>query len=180
MLLRGGLNTSCRTYLTREISMTHILTKVTPALLLLGLAGCATMGTGTGSTSTGTDPVNFTWHGNSDSVSGTMSAAFASGVTYSGQFFQITSDTSVDSLGPLWTGWGRGWRGGGFGGYWDAGPDFVKKYTGRVLANLTAPDGKHMRCRFQLARPSSGMSGGGSGECQVPDGKTIDASFPVG
>jgi putative hemolysin len=26
--------------------------------------------------------------------------------------------------------------------------------------------------------PSNGMAGGGEGDCQLPDGKTIDASFP--
>jgi hypothetical protein len=159
--------------------MTSAIVKMGPALLLLFAAGCTTMGTGTGSTAAGTDPVNFTWKSGADSVSGNMNAVFAGGTTYSGQFFQITQDTTVDSLGPLWTGWGPGWRGGRFGGYWDGGPDFVKKYTGRVVANLAAADGKHMRCRFQLVHPSSGMSGGGSGECQVPDGKTIDATFPA-
>jgi putative hemolysin len=27
-------------------------------------------------------------------------------------------------------------------------------------------------------QPSSGMAGGGQGDCQLPDGKTIEASFP--
>ena len=34
-------------------------------------------------------------------------------------------------------------------------------YTGRVVANLEGPNGTHMRCRFDLMRPSSGMAGGG-------------------
>jgi len=77
------------------------------------------------------------------------------------------------------TGWGPGWRGARYGAYWDTGEDFVKKYTGRVVASLTAASGEHMRCRFQLVHPSSGMAGGGSGECQLPNGKTIDANFPA-
>jgi hypothetical protein len=32
---------------------------------------------------------------------------------------------------------------------------------------------------FVRNRPSAGMAGGGSGECQLPDGKTIDANFPM-
>ena len=32
-----------------------------------------------------------------------------------------------------------------------------KYYNGRVLANLNGADGEHMRCRFQLVRPQSGM-----------------------
>ena len=69
---------------------------------------------------------------------------------------------------------------GGFGGwdYWDTGSDFVTHYTGRVIANLADPEGKHIRCKFQLVHPSNGMAGGGEGGCQLPDGKTIDASFP--
>ena len=41
------------------------------------------------------------------------------------------------------------------------------------------PSATHMRCKFQLVHPSDGMAGG-SGQCQLPDGKTIDASFPIG
>ena len=159
--------------------MNRAIVRISPALLLLLAAGCATMGTGTGSTATGTDPVSFNWK-STDTVSGDMSAVFTKGDTYNGQFFQITRDTTTDTLGPLWTGWGPGWRGARFGAYWDSGPDFIKKYTGRVLANLTDADGKHMRCRFDLAHPSSGMAGGGSGECQLPSGNTIVANFPRG
>jgi hypothetical protein len=35
-----------------------------------------------------------------------------------------------------------------------------------------------MRCRFRLADPPSGMSGGGSGESQIAGGEKIDATFP--
>ena len=157
--------------------MRHSSAKVAvPWLAVLAAAGCTTLGVGTGATVSGADPVNFSWK-SSDSVSGTMTATTPDGTTYSGQFFQVTRDTTVDSLGPLWTGWGR-W--GGFGwDDWAAGPSFVTHYTGRVVANLTTPSGAHMRCKFQLAYPDRGMAGGGHGECQMPDGKTIDATFPV-
>jgi hypothetical protein len=153
-------------------------TNVMVALPLLAVlaAGCTTMGTGFGATATGANPVNFNWK-SSDSVSGTMDATLADGETYSGQFFQITTDTTVDTLGPLWTGWGGGWR--GDWGYWGAGPQFVTHYSGRVLANLSTPDGQYMRCKFQLVHPADGMAGGGRGQCQMPDGKTIDATFPT-
>jgi hypothetical protein len=158
---------------------TSLLKPGLPLLVALAAAGCTTMGTGTGSTLSGADPVTFNWT-SSDSVSGTMSAAAPDGKMYSGRFFQVTQDTTVDTLGPLWVGWGgRFGRRGGFGwDDWDAGPSFIKHYTGRVVANLGAPGGEHMRCKFQLARPSSGMAGGGHGQCQMPDGKTIDANFP--
>lgn len=145
----------------------------------IGAAGCATMGTGTGATLSGADPVTFNWKGNSASSSGSMTASLSDGTTYTGQYFQITKETEVDSLQPLWVGWRGRW--GGFGwDDWANDPGFVTQYTGRVVANLGAPGGAHMRCKFQLAQPMEGMSGGGRGQCQMPDGKTIDATFPKG
>lgn len=147
-------------------------------LLVAVAAGCATMGTGSGSTLSGADPVTFNWNSR-DSVSGTMNATLADGEMYSGQFFQITKQTMVDSLEPLWVGWhGRYGRFGGWGD-WDAGPSFITHYSGKVVANLGAAGGDHMRCKFQLAHPREGMAGGGRGQCQMPDGKTIDATFPT-
>jgi hypothetical protein len=148
-------------------------------LALLTVAGCTTMGTGYGSTASGTSPVHFSWS-SSDGVSGTMSATLADGSVYAGSYFQITDTTTSDTLGPLWDGWGPdAYYGAGFGdwGYWGAGPEFVTHYTGRVVANLANPQGKHIRCKFHLAHPSSGMAGGGLGDCQLPEGKTIEASF---
>lgn len=143
----------------------------------VGAAGCATKGTGVGATLSGTDAVTFNWRGSTASDSGTMTASLSDGTTYSGQYFQITRNTTVDSLEPLWVGW-RG-RSGGFGwDDWAADSTFLTQYTGRVVANLGTASGAHMRCKFQLADPRAGMSGGGSGQCQMPDGKTIDATFP--
>jgi hypothetical protein len=144
-------------------------------LAAIGATGCATMGSGTGATPSGADPVSFNWKSDTVSNSGTMTAASSDGTTYTGQYFQITRDTRVETLGPLWVGWHRRW-----GGWndWGADTGFITKYTGRVVANLSAAGGVHMRCNFQLADPTSGMSGGGTGQCQMPDGKTIDATFP--
>jgi hypothetical protein len=149
-------------------------------LLAVLAAGCTTMGTGFGSTATGANPVTFNWK-SSDSVSGTMNATLSDGKTYSGQFFQITSNTTVDRLGPLWSGWYPGWGTWGGWDYWDGIPSqgFVTHYSGKVVANLGAPSGAHMRCQFRLVHPSNGMAGGGRGQCQMPDGKTIDATFPT-
>ena len=80
----------------------------------VGAAGCATKGTGAGVTPSGADPVTFTGKGSTASDSGTMRASLSDGTTYTGQYFQITRNTTV----------------------------------------------------------------GGSGQCQMPDGKTIDATFP--
>ena len=156
--------------------MKHSTVKLGLPLLVALAAGCTTMGTGFGSTASGKNPVNFSWK-SSDSVSGSMNATLSDGKSFTGQFFQITSDTTVDNLGPLWTGWG-GRRWGGEWGFWDAGQDFVTHYSGKVVANLSSPDGEHMRCRFQLIHPSDGMAGGGAGQCQLSEGNTIDTTFP--
>jgi hypothetical protein len=157
--------------------MTHSIVRIGLPLLAVAAAGCATMGTGTGSTPSGADPVTFSWS-SPDAIKGKMDATLADGRTYSGQYFQITKETTVDTLEPLWIGWNGYGR---FGPWhdWNAGPTFIRHYSGRVVANLGAADGEHMRCKFQLARPLAGMAGGGHGECQMPDGKTIDATFPT-
>lgn len=157
--------------------MNHRLLTVALLLTAAGAAGCATMGTGSGSTASGADPVTFNWK-SSDDVSGSITATLADGKVYSGRYFQITRDTDVSDLGPLWTGWRPGWRAGGWYD-WDPGPQFITQYSGRVVANLTTSGGGHMRCRFQLVRPEEGMVGGGSGECQLPNGQRIDAQFPT-
>lgn len=114
-----------------------------------------------------------------------MTAQISTGETYAGRYFQISSETRVDDLAPLWRGWGwprSGW--GMFWGpwrdwdYWGPSQGFVTSYSGRVVANLDGPNGTHIRCRFVLQSPSSGMSGGGLGTCQMPDGKIFDATFP--
>ncbi len=110
-------------------------------------------------------------------VKGQISATFADGKSYAGRLFQITSDTRVDDVSPLWVGWHRRWGG---WPYWDAGPQFITHYSGRVMANLSDPNGDHMRCNFRLVSPARGMAGGGEGKCQLSDGRTIDAMFPAG
>ncbi len=152
----------------------------------LAVAGCTTTGTGYGEPRRPGGPnATFNWQAQS-ARSGTMNASLSDGSSYSGPFFQVTRETRVDELAPLWVGWGpgwgrhRGWGGRGWGGGWDYwGPtqSVITHYSGRVLANLEGPGG-HMRCRFTLMRPSSGMSGGGEGQCQLPTGARLDATFP--
>jgi len=59
------------------------------------------------------------------------------------------------------------------------GLQYVAHYTGRVVANLSRSDGAQMRCRFELTRPVNGIAGGARGECQVPDGLSVDVQFPA-
>jgi hypothetical protein len=146
----------------------------TVAALLV--AGCTTTGTGVGSTRNNDVSATFSWQ-SSDDRTGTLNAAVSTGEAYSGKYFQITAESRVDQLGPLWDGWHGGWRGGWRGWGMAPSPAFITHYSGRVVANLDGPNGTHMRCHFQLIHPTSGMSGGGQGECQLPSGKTIDATF---
>ena len=142
------------------------------------ISGCQTAGTGSGNVRGTRKPVAFTWE-STDSVSGNITATFGTGRVFKGTYFQITRDTRVDRLEPLWYGWGArrrsSWR------YWsaDPGPEFVKTYSGRVLANLHSDDGDHMRCRFTLISPQRGMAGGGEGRCQLSEtDQEISAEFP--
>jgi len=143
------------------------------ATLLAG--ACTTTGTGTGETRGGGPGVRFDWTAES-AVKGQISATFADGKSYAGNLFQITTETRVDEVAPLWVGWYSPW---GEWPYWDGGPEFIKHYTGRVVANLKDPGGSHMRCNFRLVDPSRGMVGGGEGKCQLSNGHTIDATFPA-
>ena len=140
-------------------------------------SACVTSGTGTGSTRNSDLQATFTWESKGGNT-GTMTAMLSTGESFSGEYFQITSETRVEELRPLWGGWHRGWRGRGWG-FWgpEPSPAFVTNYSGRLVANLEGAGGQHMRCRFQLINPSSGMAGGGQGQCQTPAGKTIDANF---
>jgi hypothetical protein len=67
-------------------------------LLAAIAAACTTTGTGVGSTSSGASATTFSWK-SSDGVSGTMTATMSGGQTYSGQYFQITKNTTVDGIG---------------------------------------------------------------------------------
>jgi hypothetical protein len=149
------------------------------------LSGCETAsGIFSGSTMKGDVTATLSWQ-STGSNGGTLTAQVSTGEIYSGHYLQVTSDTRVDELGPLWQGWGwprngRGlfWGGWNGWGYWGPSSGFITTYSGRVVANLEGPDRKHMRCRFTLQRPSSGMAGGGMGSCQLPSGVVIDTSIP--
>lgn len=55
---------------------------------------------------------------------------------------------------------------------------FITHYSGKVVATLTGQGDQRMRCRFHLVAPASGMSGGGEGQCQLADGRVVQAVFP--
>src|ERR1700752_1637431 len=157
-------------------------------LAVMLLAGCTTMGIGTGQSANGNIGATVNWT-ETDGTHGTMVASLGNGQVFQGQFFQVTQQSTVTDYAPLWNGWGPGWGwgrgwggrawGGGWGGWGAWGPEneTITHYTGPGLANLQGPGG-FMRCNFTLASPSSGMSGGGSGQCQLPAGIIINAQFP--
>lgn len=147
------------------------------ALVTILAAACTTSGVGTGRSPTSTVGAAFTWT-QSSSARGTMVANLTNGEVFQGPMFQITQESRITDFDPLWTGWGRGWRRGWHGwGSWGPSQETITHYTGQVLANLQGPGG-YMRCRFSLMRPTAGMAGGGSGECQLPTGAIINAQFP--
>jgi hypothetical protein len=139
----------------------------------LFLGACTTLGTGSGSTSPGDQPVSFAWTSKDGGVTGTMSATLADGGAFTGPYLELTSISPNADLSPMWAGWGSlGW------GDWQWGLDPVTtNYSGKVVANLQGPNAQRMRCRFDLNDPISGMGGGGQGKCQVAGGPTVDAVF---
>ena len=149
-------------------------------ILAAGSSGCKSTGQGIGETPGGHLKVDFTWE-QSAPTSGTLQATVTSPGSaperYAGKFYQITRDTQIQTLGGLWDPWYPGWDGWAF---WGPAPQdsFVEHYTGHVVANLAGPDGKRMRCQFELNRSGDGMKGGGQGQCQLPSGQTIEANFP--
>jgi hypothetical protein len=147
----------------------------------LALGACTTLGTGSGSSSTGNSPVSFNWTSKDGGVTGTMTAALANGSTYTGPYLEITNTAVTDQFAPMWAGWRTGWTDWpyGFEGPW-AYDGTTTMYSGRVVANLVGPSSQRMRCNFNLADPPSGMDGGGQGKCQVAGGETIDATFSRG
>jgi hypothetical protein len=156
------------------------------SLGVIAITGCTTTGFGTGASPGGNISATFNWTA-SGATRGTMVARLSNGEAFQGPFFQITQESRVTDYGPLWNGWGSGfgWHrpfgrfGWGWGGWGPWGPydETITHYSGQVLANLQGPGG-FMRCNFALMRPSSGMSGGGAGQCQLPSGTIIHAQFP--
>lgn len=152
-------------------------------LALMVIAGCTTTGIGRGEMTAKdkpAEPVLFSWKSTDGGISGTMVTTLPD-ATYTGKFFQITRQTQSETLAPMWNGWSVGWYD---WPYWSQpypamynATQFITYYSGKVVANLETNGGQHMRCRFHLANPASGMAGGGQGECQLSGRRIIDATF---
>jgi hypothetical protein len=153
------------------------------ATLALALGACTTTGIGGGQLSVAgapDAPVTFSWKSTDGGMSGTMIASIP-GANFQGRFFQITRQTLGEVLNPLWTNWHRGWYDWPYWGHPFSNPypttQFITYYSGKVVATLESEGNQHMRCRFHLAEPAQGMSGGGEGECQLSDARVIRAVF---
>ncbi len=127
--------------------------------------------------------VTFTYTTDRFDESGQLSVTLPSGERFAGRFVQVTSTTAVDQMGPIWAGWSAPmWEPWGpVGETWTGGPadvwTFRQNYSGRVVATLFGDRGGAMRCRFQLVNPPGGLPDGGTGECQLSGGGTIEAQF---
>ena len=127
-----------------------------------------------------TETVSFVWQSDESGNQGSIAAALPDGRDFQGTFVQITSSGWEEYYLPYWTAWtGPTWAN---NDPWYTGGQmqFVTHYSGQALANLTAYDGTHMRCTFKLIEPSSGMAGGGVGNCQLSTHETVfDAVLEV-
>lgn len=177
-----------------------------PSTLALSLAltiGCKSQGSFSGDvdetqppTETGTTDKNppapapkhervpFTWSSDTEGAhSGQMQTTLPDGESFSGQFHQITENTTAQTLDGFYGSWygdpwgGPDWWWDGDWPYYDAPVEYIRYYTGRVVAVLDSEQGKSMRCQFRLDEPDRGMKGGGQGNCQVSNGEHITAVF---
>lgn len=150
----------------------------TAAMLMSGCTTTGVFGADIVSNGRAVEPVMFSWKSTNGGIGGTMVATLPD-ATYQGRFLQITRQVDSDTMAPMWSGWPAGWADWPLTGA----PlpmdemQFTTVYSGRVVANLENASGTLMRCRFQMARPDAGMAGGGTGECQLAGGTTIQATF---
>jgi len=148
--------------------------------LLGAVAGCAYSGAIAGRVEgrgMQPQPVTMNFQANRFGPGGKINVELPSGEYFTGRWVEVTPDTHADSFGPGGVGWGPwppGW------GDWGGGRDFasfVQAYSGNVAATLFGDRKNTMRCRFVLTNQADGMAGGGSGQCQITSGDTIQAQF---
>lgn len=155
---------------------------------LLALNACSHSGAGEGTLETAATatsggqskgPVTFNWQSKSNASDGSIQAKLPDGTAFNGTYLQVTSQATADDYGAYYSAWADPvW-----GDPWYNGPEdeFVTQYSGKVVAQLSSQNGKRMRCTFNLQEPSSGMSGGGQGDCQLSDKETVfDAHIAPG
>lgn len=154
-------------------------------LVFAGLStGCATSsGLGAGEIQHEEEPVAFHYTERSPE-GGQLTAVSLDGEKYEGRFVQLTEEVERARVEPIMMGTPAGGPASAQGMQLWALPadatvdDFIKLYTGRVVAWLQGDRGHAMRCSFTLANGDQGMKSGGSGQCHLDDGRVITATFP--
>lgn len=158
-------------------------------MLISGLAvfalstGCATTGLGAGEVKHADDPVAFQYT-EPTPEGGRLKAVSHDGEKFEGRFVQLTEQVERTRVEPIVMGGSAvGPNGPASMELWampadSTVDDFIKLYTGRVVAWLQGDQGHNMRCSFTLANGDQGMKAGGSGECRLDDGRVITAVFP--
>jgi hypothetical protein len=147
----------------------------TPAIVVTAiLTGCVSTGVLNGRLSMAGQPaVPVIFHFQSDRFGegGTISTALPDGEMFSGKYLQITSSTSESAVAPMLQPWEPYWNSWGpFGSPWyqdGTYSSFRTNYSGKVIATLFGDRGGTRRCRSRLSNPVFGLSGGGTGECQL-------------
>ena len=109
-----------------------------------------------------------------------------SGEGFSGRFVQVTSTSSMDSVGPMWSSWSSPiWNDWGpFSETWIGGPadvtTFRTNYSGKVVATLFGDRGTVMRCRFRLVNPPGGMRMAATASASSPPAASSTPSSSAG
>jgi len=140
----------------------------------------------------GTTPVTVSWDAEDRKHGHIYTTLGPNGEHYHGTYVRITAETHVSTIAPVVGGWSGVWTRYDWGlasDPWAWGPGlgpvygaayyngFIEAYTGKVVATLFGSHGHSMRCRFDVADPELGLTGGGIGTCQTSDGATLDAEF---
>ena len=137
------------------------------------VVACTTTGSMTGQLSSPgapTRPVTLTYDIDRSGESGYLSLTLPGGESFNGPFARIGSAAAVApglDIDVSVVDWGEG------ADTWT----FGATDSDKVVALLQGNQGHKVRCRFTLLYPAGGLSSGGSGECQVNTGETIDVRF---
>jgi hypothetical protein len=192
--------------LLKNLCRSSILLRFALAGILLTSFGCAKLkpepkrGMLTGDWSKpgkeGTEVIKLSYASN-ENVGGTINVTLgADGEHFRGEFVRISKESQGKPIaGRVVSAWGTVWddyspskaedpwlqnraassRSGEAGPGWDF---YLRThYSGRVIAFLSGNRDHTMRCRMELLNPAEGITGGGSGECQVSEGSTIKIRF---
>ena len=131
-----------------------------------------------------TEPVPFSFEAAS-AKRGTMSTALGDGgEQFHGSYVRVEASTKDHLVTEIYDGFSapewQVWEHDPDGGWTATGVSFgafAHFYTGKVVATLAGNRGSSMRCQLTLREPESGLSGGGSGGCQVSSGGTLRLEF---